>query len=71
MEWSKTGRDQWRCQVPPDARFTLKAQIKGDGRWTWEVFAGTAENPMASGIVNSLGAAKNAGEGFLIRAGYT
>jgi hypothetical protein len=71
MEWSKTARDQWQCEVPPDARFIVKARIKGDGRWTWEVFAGAAENPTASGIVNSLGAAKNASEGFLKRAGYT
>jgi hypothetical protein len=71
MEWTKTARDQWRCEVAPDARFTLKAFIKGDGRWTWEVFSGATENPMASGHVGSLGAAKNASEGFLTRAGYT
>ncbi len=70
MQWTKTGRDQWICQVPPDARFTLKASIKGDGRWSWEVYAGAAEDPMATGIVGSLGAAKNAMEGFLKRAGH-
>jgi hypothetical protein len=68
MQWAKKARDQWHCEVPPAARFTLKASIMGDGRWTWEVFAGTAVNPTATGIVGSLGAAKNASEGFLKRA---
>lgn len=70
MDWSKTAPDQWKCEVPPDARFTLKAYIKGDGRWWWEVYAGTTDRPMAAGIVGSLGAAKNASEGFLKRAGH-
>jgi hypothetical protein len=71
MKWIKTGPDQWRCEVPPDARFTLKAFAKGDGRWTWEIYAAAATGPMAAGIVNSLGAAKNAIEGFMTRAGHT
>lgn len=71
LKWTKTGPDQWRCVVPPAARFTLKALIKGDGRWTWEVYAGTAENPMATGIVSTLGAAKHATGMFLTKAGHT
>jgi hypothetical protein len=67
MDWTKTDRDQWRCEVPPDGRFILKASIMGDRRWTWEVYSGTAVNPMATGIVSSLGAAKNACEGFIKR----
>jgi len=70
MHWNKTGPDQWICFVPPAARFTLKAVIKGDNRWTWEVYSGATEDPMATGIVNSLNAAKNAMEGFLKRSGH-
>jgi hypothetical protein len=71
LKWVKVGADHWKCQVPPAARFTLNAIIKGDGRWTWEVFAGAAERPMASGIVTSLGGAKHAAGMFLTKAGYT
>jgi hypothetical protein len=67
MEWTKTAPDTWRREVPPDAQFTLKAAMMRDRRWTWEVYAGAAERPMATGIVNSLGAAKNACEGFIKR----
>jgi hypothetical protein len=70
MHWTKSGPDQWICRIPPDARFTLKAFIKGDGRWTWEVYSGATLDPMASGIVGSLNAAKNAMEGFLKRSGH-
>jgi hypothetical protein len=70
MKWTKGAADQWICRVPPDARFTMKAFAKPDGRWSWEVFAGAAESPMATGIVGSLGAAKNAAEQFLKRAAY-
>ena len=39
-------------------------------RWSWEVFSGDADSPMATGIANSLGAAKNVAEQFVKRAGY-
>ena len=70
LHWTKTGPDQWISHLPPAARFTLKTFIKGDGRWTWEVYSGTTEDPMATGIVGSLNAARNAIEGFLKRAGH-
>ena len=71
LRWIKTGRDGWICRVPPAARFTLKAFPKGDGRWSWEVFSAATVDPMATGIVGSLGAARNATELFLKRSGYT
>ena len=70
MKWTKGAVDQWICRVPPNARFTLKTLAKPDGRWSWEVFSGAADSPMATGIVSSFGAAKNAAEQFLKRAGY-
>ena len=69
MQWKKAPRDVLICHVPPDARLTLKIFPKGDGRWTWQVFAGTAENAMATGIAASLGAAKNVVENFANRTG--
>ena len=71
MEWKKIARDQWICEVPPDARFTLKAFMKGDLRWSWEAFMKGTEAARASGIVNSLNAAKNASEQYLKKSGYT
>jgi hypothetical protein len=68
--WTKGAANHWLCRVPPEARFTLKVFPKGDGRWSWEVFSGTTPDPMATGIVNSLGAAKAATERFLKSAGY-
>jgi hypothetical protein len=70
MHWTKAANDQWICRVPPNARFTLKALAKADGRWSWEVFSGDTEAPMATGIVGSVGAAKNATELFLKRLGH-
>ena len=70
MQWTKVGRDQWICHVPPDARFTLKALGLADGRWSWRVTAAGSENPMATGIVNTAGDAKHAMEHFMKRAGY-
>lgn len=70
LRWTKAGPDQWVCLVPPDARFTLKAGVIGDGRWGWKIFAGAAENAMASGIVSSFGAAKQAMRNFMVKQGY-
>jgi hypothetical protein len=70
MQWTKAGLDQWICRVPPDARFTLKAFVKGDGRWSWEVFAGVTKSPMATGIAANMGAAKKTAEQFVTRAGF-
>jgi hypothetical protein len=67
MQWTKTAADEWCCKVPPEACFTLKATLMGDRRWTWEVYTGGNVNPTATGIVSTLGAAKNACEGFIKR----
>jgi hypothetical protein len=56
--------------LPPDARYTLKVYVKGDGRWSWEVFAGAALSPMATGIASNVGGAKKTAELFVTRAGY-
>ena len=69
FRWTKTGDNRWLCRAL-EGRFVLKVAPKGDGRWTWEAFAKDADDPMASGIVGSVGAAKNAAEQFLTRAGY-
>ncbi len=63
LAWSKSG-DAWTCSVEP---FTMKVAPKGDGRWNWQVFKGSA-NPTASGVAASLGAAKTAAEQFVKRS---
>ena len=69
MRWTKAGEDRW-TSLPLEGRFRLVVAPKGDGRWAWEAFARGADDPMASGIVGSLAAAKNAAAQFLTRAGY-
>ena len=69
MQWTRAGIDQWICRLPPDARYTLKVFVKGDGRWSWEVFAGTTKSPMATGIAANVGGAKKTAELFVTRAG--
>ena len=68
MQWKKTG-EQWSAHVPEGARFTAKIGPKGDGRWTWAVFAGASPNPTATGVSGNLGAAKRTVEEFLKRSG--
>lgn len=63
LHWKKAGSKQWACEV--DTRFSLRADLMGDGRWTWKIFAAGNSAAMASGIVNSPGAAKHAMENFL------
>ena len=75
MSWKKAAPDKktrcerWVCEA--DAGFTLKALAKPDGRWVWEVYAAGADRPMATGVVASLGRAKNVSEQFLKRSGPT
>ena len=64
LTWTKQAGDVASCTFEP---FTLKVSPKGDGRWNWQVFKGSA-NAMASGIAASLGAAKNAAEQFVKRS---
>lgn len=81
MSWKKAAPDaktkceRWTSVVPegapPEERFTLKALAKPDGRWVWEVYAAGADRPMATGVVASLGRAKNVSEQFLKRSGPT
>ena len=47
----------------------VKVQPKGDGRWNWQVSRADQRNPMASGVANSLGAAKTVVEQFVNRSG--
>jgi len=42
----------------------------GDGRWTWQVTKDGAQNPMASGVAGSLGAAKTVTAQFVSRSGF-
>ena len=58
--------DDWSATVGP---LSVKIQPKGDGRYNWQVFKGDALNPMATGVANSLGAAKTVVEQFVNRSG--
>jgi hypothetical protein len=66
MKWSKSAGDVWTWRGGP---FSLRVSPKGDGRWTWAVFSGEAQNPTATGIGSSLGAAKSTAEQFVKRSG--
>jgi len=65
ISWKKQGT-AWRSAAGP---FVLRVAPKGDGRFTWEVVADGADSPQASGIGTSLGAAKTAGEQYVLRSG--
>jgi hypothetical protein len=41
----------------------------GDGRWSWQVKKDGAQNPMATGVAGSLGAAKTVTAQFASRSG--
>jgi len=58
--------DAWSATAGPLA---VKVQPKGDGRWTWHVFKDGNANAMATGVANSLGAAKTVVEQFVNRSG--
>jgi hypothetical protein len=49
--------------------FVANVMPKGDGRWTWEVFADNATGSQATGVGSSTGAAKNAVEQYVKRSG--
>lgn len=42
----------------------------GDGRWTWQVTKDGSQNPMASGVAGSLGAAKTVAAQLVSRSGF-
>lgn len=41
----------------------------GDGRWSWQIRKHGTQNPMASGVAGSLGAAKTVTAQFASRSG--
>ena len=55
-----------RCEIGP---FVIRLEEKPDGRWSWQVFAGTTTSAQASGVVASLGAAKTVTEQYVKRSG--
>ena len=63
--WTKKG-EGFTTTVGP---FVTDVMPKGDGRWTWEIFADAARGSQASGIGSSKGAAKTAAEQFIKRSG--
>ncbi|MBX3216744.1 MAG: hypothetical protein KF850_32210 [Labilithrix sp.] len=66
MSWTKSAGDRWSACLGP---FLSKVAPKGDGRWSWQVFRDEADNPTATGIASSLGAAKTAAEQLVRRSG--
>ncbi len=65
IEWIKKGTG-FTVTVGP---FVANVVPKGDGRWSWEVFADAADAPQASGVRSSAGAAKTAVEQLVKRSG--
>ena len=65
LDWIKKGNG-FTVEVGP---FVVNVMPKGDGRWTWEVFADGAVSSQATGIGSSTGAAKTAAEQFIKRSG--
>lgn len=65
IAWNKSG-DAWIATAGP---FALRVRPKGDGRFEWHVFEGSATNPTATGVAASLGAARTATEQFAKRSG--
>lgn len=65
LQWTKTHSD-WSTKGGP---LSAKIQPKGDGRWNWQILRDDQPNPMAAGVANSLGAAKNVVEQFVNRSG--
>ncbi len=66
LQWTKDAKDVLTAKAGP---FTVKITPKGDGRFGWQIFSGEALNPTATGVSNSLGAAKTTTEQFVKRSG--
>lgn len=49
--------------------FVANVMPKGDGRWSWEVFADNATGSQATGVASSKGAAKTTVEQLIKRSG--
>lgn len=65
FDWKKKGNG-FTATVGP---FVANVMPKGDGRWTWEIFADEATGSQASGVGSSTGAAKTAAEQYIKRSG--
>jgi hypothetical protein len=48
---------------------TLDLSQTGDGRWSWRVMKAGTQNPIATGVAGSLGAAKTVTAQFAMRSG--
>ena len=66
LQFTKDPKDVLTATAGP---FVVKITPKGDGRFGWQIFTGDAHNPTATGIANSLGAAKTTTEQFVKRSG--
>jgi hypothetical protein len=73
VQWIKAANDKrtagerWVCLVPPEGRLRLEVLARADGRWSWQIFAKDAANPMAAGVARNFGAAKTVTEQFATR----
>jgi len=66
MSWKKSAGDVWDNETGP---FVAKIIPKGDGRWLWTIHSDGKPNHVATGIGNSLGAAKTSCDNFVSRSG--
>lgn len=64
LKWTKSPAGLVSCALGP---LSLRIEPKGDGRWAWQVYKDQADNPMATGVASSLGAAKTVTEQFARR----
>jgi hypothetical protein len=49
---------------------SIELSQTGDGRWSWQVKKDGTQNPMASGVAGSLGAAKTVTAQLVNRSGF-
>lgn len=63
--WKKKG-EGFTATVGP---FVANLMPKGDGRWTWEIFADDARSSQATGVGSSKGAVQTAAENYIKRSG--
>lgn len=66
FRWTKTPPGKLTSKV---GSLLLEIEPKGDGRFNWRVFKADTQNPMASGVASSLGAAKTVIQQFATRSG--
>lgn len=67
MKWTKEPAEAWSLKA---TLFTALVKPTRDGRWTWEVFKeGGSANAAATGVSQSMNAAKRTVENFVTRSG--